>query len=387
MEVVLIKEPENGTGDAEKEVARLNRERRRLHPSPHVAKKKTRNPSTIALVGLFALGLVAFLHFARAFFLPIVLAGMLNFFFKPVVKWLARFKLPQTVGAALVLLLMLVAIGNGITHLAAPANDLITKLPESLHRLQQKGRLWLRHAAQLSQAAAEVQDLTKGNPAGKPVQEVKVVPNSLGGIALSATTSFLGGAVETGVLLYFFLAYGEIFLQKLVKVLPSFHEKKKAATITHEVQQHISTFLFTITVINAVLGVLLGFGVWVVGLKNPVLWGVAAALLNFIPYFGPVIGVSILTLAGLLTFDSVGYGLVPPMIYLGLHLTEANFVTPMILGRRLTLNPVVIFVSFMFWTWLWGIPGALLSVPLLMTVKLLCDHFKPLEPIGEFISG
>ena len=112
-----------------------------------------------------------------------------------------------------------------------------------------------------------------------------------------------------------------------------------------------------------------------------------AALLNFIPYFGPMMGVFILALAGLLTFDSVGRALIPPLIYLSLHAVESNFVTPMILGRRLTLNPVVIFVSLMFWTWLWGIAGALMSVPLLMTLKIVCDHFKPLAPVSEFLSG
>jgi len=248
-----------------------------------------------------------------------------------------------------------------------------------------RGLFW--HAGQLSKAAAQVENMTNGTTEEKPTTKVEVKRPGLADMALSATTTFVAGAIETLVLLYFLLAYGDVFLQKLVKVLPDFRDKKEAVTIAREVQQNISSFLFTITLINATFGLLVGVGVWLVGLSNPILWGVAAALLNYIPYFGPITGVCILALAGLLTFDSVGHALVPPFIYLSLHALESNFITPMILGRRLTVNPLIIFISLMFWTWLWGIPGALLSVPLLMTLKIVCDHFEPLAPLGEFLNG
>jgi predicted PurR-regulated permease PerM len=135
------------------------------------------------------------------------------------------------------------------------------------------------------------------------------------------------------------------------------------------------------------LGVLVGLAAFWVGLPNPVLWGVLAGALNFIPYFGPITGVAVLLVAGFLTFESPVRALAPSAIYLTLHAVESNLITPMILGRRLTLNPLVIFISLMFWTWLWGIPGALLSIPMLMMLKIFCDHFKPMAPIGEFLSG
>jgi predicted PurR-regulated permease PerM len=197
----------------------------------------------------------------------------------------------------------------------------------------------------------------------------------------------VAGGIETVVLLFFMLAAGDLFMQKLVKVLPTLHDKRKAVEIAHEVQHSLSAFLFTITLINAVLGVAVGFAAFLVGLPNPVLWGVLAGALNFIPYFGPITGVAVLLVAGFITFDSPLRALLPSVIYLGLHGVEANFITPLILGRRLTLNPLVIFISLMFWTWLWGIPGALLSIPMLMMFKILCDHFKPLAPVGEFLSG
>jgi predicted PurR-regulated permease PerM len=123
------------------------------------------------------------------------------------------------------------------------------------------------------------------------------------------------------------------------------------------------------------------------GMPNPVLWGVVAAILNFMPYFGPLTVFSVLVLAGLLSFESVGQALLPAAVYACVHAVESNLVTPSILGRRLTLNPLIIFLALMFWTWLWGIPGALLSVPLLMMFKILCDHTPPLAPIGELLAG
>jgi predicted PurR-regulated permease PerM len=357
---------------------------------PELVPKPRRKPrprlSAIAMVGTFGLGIIAFLYFAKVFFLPLTLALLLSFLLKPLVKGLERWRVPQALGAALVLAVLLAGIGHGATLLSKPASDLIAKMPDMLREAESKVRHLLRRAEQLSNAAAQVQDMTKGTPEERPTPKVEVRPG-LADTALTATTSFLAGALETVVLLYFLLAYGDRSLQKIVKVLPNFREKKEVVTIAHELQQNISAFLLTITLINACLGLLVGLGVWLAGLNNPILWGVAAALLNFIPYFGPIVGVCILALAGLLTFESVGRGLVPPMIYLMLHALESNFITPMILGRRLTLNPLVIFISLMFWTWLWSIPGALLSVPLLMILKILCDHFKPLAPIGEFLSG
>jgi predicted PurR-regulated permease PerM len=212
------------------------------------------------------------------------------------------------------------------------------------------------------------------------------IQTNLAESALSFTTSFLGGVLETLVLLYFLLASGDLFLRKLARVMPTSRDKEEATAIVHEVQHNISRFLFTITCINVCVATLVSGIFYVVGMDNPLLWGALAGLLNFIPYFGPFTVVIVLTLVGVSTGESVGEGLLPPLIYLGVHALEANFITPMILGRRLTLNPVVIFTSLIFWTWLWGIAGALLAVPLLMTLKIICDHFKPMAPVGEFLS-
>jgi len=126
---------------------------------------------------------------------------------------------------------------------------------------------------------------------------------------------------------------------------------------------------------------------WLIGLPNPLLWGVLAAVANFIPYLGPIAMITVLAMVGFLTFNGLSQALLAPGVYIGLHLLETYLLTPLILGRRLTLNPVVIFLGFTFWGWLWGITGAVLAVPIMVVFKIFCDHSEPLAPIGEFLGN
>ena len=189
------------------------------------------------------------------------------------------------------------------------------------------------------------------------------------------------------VLLYFLLASGDLLLRKTVAIMPSVREKQEALNLSRDMEQTISRYLFTITIINLILALLVALCLACLDMPNPILWGATAGLLNFVPYFGPILMSIVLVLAGMLSFESTGRALTPAIIYLSIHAVEANLITPAVIGRRLTLSPVAIFLSIMFWTWLWGMPGALLSVPLLMTIKIVCDHVKPLAPVGEFLSG
>jgi predicted PurR-regulated permease PerM len=347
--------------------------------------KRTEALVPVAIIAIFFMGAVYFIYFARPFLMPVVLAVLLSFLLKPIVRFLTKIKIRETFGALIVILAFFGVLIFAVSRLSHPAGDWLAKAPETLRAAEQKIRHLLRPAAQISKAAENVQNITKPDGAEKTPQ-VEIKQPQLATSVLSYTKSFLAGSLETVVLLYFLLAAGDLFMQKLVKVLPSLHDKKKAVEIGNELQESISAYLLTITLINSCLGFLVGFAAGIVGLPSPTLWGFVAGLLNFIPYFGPITGVAILSIAGLVTFESVTRALLPPVIYLLLHGIESNFITPMILGKRLTLNPVMIFVSLIFWTWIWGIPGALLSVPLLMSTKILCDHFKPLLPIGEFLG-
>jgi predicted PurR-regulated permease PerM len=379
--------------------------------------RTTQTAMPVALLGLFLIALLWFLHSdAQGFIIPIVFAVILNFLLKPLVNFINRFRVPHALAAALTLGLFLGTTFFICSKLTQPLVDWTNKGPENMKELQTKLYKVFRFQSQISKAAENLGNISDdpGNvkpaaeegdtsplpmPTKPKAQEIVAPPASaapkvtvnaappLSDKIFSYLKSLIGGLVEMVVLLYFLLAAGDLFMQKLVKVLPTFKDKKKAVEITHELQRNISMFLFTITVINTCFGCLIGLAMWCIGMPNPVLWGFVAALLNFIPYFGPLSGVMILLVSGQVAFDSVGLGLVPAAIYLVMHALESNLLTPMILGHRLTLNPVVIFVSLIFWTWLWGIPGALLAIPMLMMIKILCDHFKPLASIGEFLDG
>jgi predicted PurR-regulated permease PerM len=367
-----------------------------IHPEPGEARPdiahlsefldRTRTVLPLAVIGIFCLGFVAFLYFARPFLLPIMLALVLNFLLKPLVLALSRLRIPEPVGAAFVMAAVSLVVWFTVSQFSKPLVLWIDRAPESLRSIKQKLHDFTRPAERLTKAAETVQDMTKTTPE-EVTTKVEVHTSPLKDNLVSYAKSFLVIGLETGVLLYFLLASGDLFMQKLVRILPTLRDKKMAVEISNEVQQNISRFLFTVTVINIFLGVVVGFAMWVLGMANPVLWGAVAGLRKFIPYFGPLCGTIILAMAGLLTFESVGQALLPPLCYISLHALESNFVTPLILGRRLTLNPVVIFISLIFWTWLWGIPGVLLSIPILMIIKILCEHFKPLSSVGEFLSG
>jgi predicted PurR-regulated permease PerM len=156
--------------------------------------------------------------------------------------------------------------------------------------------------------------------------------------------------------------------------------------IAREIEDNISKYLVTVTLINACLGLAGGFVLWLIGMPSPFLFGAMAGLFNFVPYLGAAVSIGIFTLVSTATFDNLGYALLAPGAYLVLEVLEGNFITPWIMGRRLTLNPVMIFIALTFWGWIWGIPGALLAVPFLAMFKIFCDHIEPLAPIGEFLG-
>ena len=180
---------------------------------------------------------------------------------------------------------------------------------------------------------------------------------------------------------------GETFLRRLAEIVPNFSDKRKVVALSQQIEADISAYLLTITVMNAAVGAATGLAIWTSGLGDPLLWGGIAFLLNYVPIMGPVVGVFVFLLAGLVTIDSLGQALLPAALYLAIHLIEGETVTPMLLARRFTLNPVIVIISLIFWFWMWGVPGAFRAVPMLAIVKLLCDGVTSLTPIGHFLEG
>jgi predicted PurR-regulated permease PerM len=339
---------------------------------------------------LIVAGTVTFLYFARAVVLPVFLACMAGMTLKPLIRWLSYCRISPALSAALVLGLLGCGVAIGFFQLGRPALMWINAAPEHMTDLRQRVQKLLPPGARFSEAAAALNNLGATEEEKKAEQKkaptVQVKDNHGSASVISWTENFLVGAGETLVLLYLLLASGDLFLQKLVHVMPTLHDKKSAVEISHEIQQNISNYLFSVSLINIGLGLVVSGGLLFMGVPNAAMWGIFVAVLNFVPYFGPVAGVIVLAAVGLLTFDTLWQGLLPPAWYLLLHLLEANLITPILLGRRFTLNPVVIFVSLIFWTWLWGVPGALLSVPILVSIKVICDRVPAMSSVSELLS-
>ena len=339
---------------------------------------------SIALTGLFVLAVFYTMYFMRALLLPLVLALLLSYLLAPLVRLLGRIHLKPAFGAALVLLSLVGLVIYGISRLAEPAAGWLEKAPYSLQQIKQKLLPLKKPMEKVAQASGEIDKLTTSDET--QAKTVVVKHNAMADAFLTQTPEFIASGVVMFILLYFLLAYDGVFLMKLIKVIPRLADKKRAVSIVREIETQISRYLLTVTLINIGLGTAVGLTVHLLGLRNPIMWGVLVATLNFVPYLGALTGIICMTLGAVLSFDSLGYAMVFPASYLILATLEGNFITPLILGHSLTLNPVVILIALTFWGWMWGISGMILAVPILATFKIFCDHIEPMAPIGEFVS-
>src|SRR5437867_3360534 len=274
---------------------------------------------------------------------------------------------------------------TGVQTCALPISTVewLEKAPAGLTELQRKLLPVKKSVAQVTQATGEIEKLASTNAENKTI-EVKRHP--IAEMFFMRTPEFIVSAILLSILLYFLLVYDEVFIAKLVKLLPTLSDKKMAVSIAHDIDSQVSRYLFTITAINSCLGLAVGTAVGLLGLRNPVMWGVMVALLNFVPYLGALTGIICMTVGAALSFDSLGYALIFPAVYLAFGALEGSFITPWVMGRSLTLNPVIILLSLTFWGWMWGIVGIILAVPILAAFKIFCAHIKPMEPLAEFLS-
>lgn len=341
---------------------------------------------TVALTGLLILAIFHTIVLTKAFLLPVVVALILYFVLSPLVRGLRRWLwLPEPVGAILVIVLLVAAAGFGIYRLAEPVGEWMDKAPRSMRALERKLVQLREPVEQVERAAAEVEDLAQVG-GEKKVQEVQIKQKSLSETLLVNTQRLLASVVVIVVLLFFLLVAGDRFLHKLICSLPRLEKPERAEELLRVTERSVSAYLATIALINTGLGVSVFIAMYFLEMPNPLLWGVMAGLFNFVPYLGALTGVAIVGLVSVMTFEATGAALVPPLVYLALTSIEGNFITPMIIGRRFSLSPVVIILWLLLWVWMWGIAGALLAVPMLAVLKILCDNIPALEPIGDILS-
>jgi predicted PurR-regulated permease PerM len=341
---------------------------------------------SVSLTGLFVLATFYTLYFARDFILPILVAWILSSLLAPIVRLFKRVHIPEPLSALFIILALLGTLSLGAYRLSDPAAEWIQRAPQSLSGVRAKLQRVTRPVQGVQETTKELEKITT---LGKDQEatEVEIKKPGLDEVVLSGAKNFILAGGVTLVLLYFLLASGDMFLLKLVKILPTLENKKRAVEIYRQIEADVSTYLAVVTLINTGFGCIIGFSMYLLGMPNPVLWGVMAAVLAYIPYLGSLIGISTVTVVAILTFDEIFPIILVPSIYFALDSIEANLVTPMILGRRLALNPVIIFIWLIFCGWIWGITGALLAVPLLAIIKIISDQVEQLAPIGEFLGS
>jgi predicted PurR-regulated permease PerM len=339
----------------------------------------------VFLGGLFALAVLAGCYVAAEIALPIVLAFVLSLVLQPAMRQRERLHLPRAIAALLIIVLLFGALAGLGTALSGPAASWAQKLPAGIPKLQERLSFVSRPITAVEKFADQAQGLTQGDQ--PKAVAVAVQGSGLSDRLLTGTRSLASGFLETVLVLFFLLVSGDTFLRRLVEVLPRFKNKRQAVEIFQQIERDVAAYLFTITIMNLVVGVATGAVMAFCGVGDPLLWGTVAFLLNYIPILGPMIGVVVFLLVGLLTIQTLWLAFLPAGLYLAIHLAEGETVTPMLLARRFTINPVLVILALVFWYWMWGVPGAILSTPMLAITKIICDRIRPLMAFGHFMEG
>ena len=355
---------------------------------PQVVNAAVSSPSNIrsfSITGLFVLAVFYTLYFASDFVLPVALALLMSFLLLPLVAFLNKSaRIPEALGSALAIAALITILGGLASLIYQPAATFLQDLPNHLHQIQ--GRLSFLSASltEAGHASDQVQQLMGSNQ--NPTTVVTLKGQGVLQMLFSQTPVFLAKLIVVIILTYFLLAHREAFLLKAVKAVPTFKDKRRVVDIANEIQTNIAKYLLSVTLLNLGLGTCVGIGLALLGLSNALMWGVAVFLLNYVPFIGSVAGIVMVGIASLIQFDNLGYACLAPLLYLTVNALESNFITPNILGKWMTLNPVGIFLSFLFWGWLWSVPGMLLAVPILAIIKIFCDRVDGLVQFGEFLG-
>jgi len=340
---------------------------------------------SVAIIGTFAILLLGAVYYARSFFLPLVLSLLITLTFMPMVRYFYRRGVPPVVTAVLSVLAVAAIGGIGVMLLADPVSKMIGEAPTLIVKLKERFAFLQQPLSMLSRAGQEVSKIAEPGAADGAQRVVLAQPGFLSWAA--DTLTGIGTTMGATLLLtIFLLASSDTFLQKIIRSVDSLSDKKRSLRIVHDVEFEVSRYLLTITMINVGFGVLVGFAMAAYGMPNPIAFAVAATFLNYIPYIGAIIGITMTAGVALITFPTLTMAAFPPLTYFAFHLLEGNLVTPLTLGRRLELNSVAILIAVAFGGWMWGIIGAIVGVPLLVVIKVFCDHFPRLATFGAFLS-
>lgn len=356
---------------------------------------------TVALATLAAIAAVLMLQHAQSVLIPIVIGILIAYALDPFVTALARVAIPRSIGAAIVLLLLVGVIGIGVYSLTDQAMQIVSQVPQAAERIRSRVRSDRRETGAIQQVQRAATELEKtavaaSQPAKAPtadgVTKVQIVEPAFkasdylywGSMGLLGVT---GQAAVILFLVYFLLVAGDLYKRKIVKIAgPHLHEKKLTVQILDDINQQIASFIRVQVLTSALVGGATMAALWWLGLDQWIIWGLLAGIFNSIPYLGPVIVSGGLGIVGFMQFDSLSRTLLICGVAFLITSLEGFLLTPALMGRAAQMNPVAIFVGLLFWSWIWGVWGAVLAVPMLMMLKAVCDHIEDLQPIGELLG-
>jgi predicted PurR-regulated permease PerM len=350
---------------------------------------------------LAVVAVVLLLQFASSVFIPIVIATLISYSLMPLVTSLQKRGIPPALGAGVVVILLLTVIGLGVYSLSGQVGEIIDQVPVAAQRLRTRIH---EHQAERGGVVSKVQRAAKevdktaneAAPSSTPVQpqvtQVTVVqpPFSLSNYLWSGSMTVLnvlGQAVLILFLVYFFLVTGDLYKRKLVKLAgPHLSEKKLTVQILDEINRQIESFMRVQVLTSTVVAILTGAALWWFGLDQYIVWGLMAGIFNSIPYLGPVIVTGGLGTVAFLQFDDIPKTLTICGVAFLITSLEGFLLTPALMSRAARINSAAIFTGLLFWSWIWGVWGTILAVPMLMMLKAVCDHIEDLQPIGELLG-
>lgn len=335
------------------------------------------------VTGLFVLACLYTIYFARPVLLPLTLGLVLDFLLRPLVRQLKGWRVPEALGASMVILGLCGAFAASVYTLSGPASHWLAKAPRSLPQVEARLRKVLRPVEQVTQTAEQVDKLTRG---ADDVPEVQVKEPGLGAILFGGTQSFFETSVVVLTMLFFLLASGDLFLRRVIALVAGPRDRIRAGEVAREIEKQVSRYLYANTGINAAFGAITAGAMWLLGLPNALLWGVIAGFTSFIPYLGGLIAAFLIGMAALLTFDATGPVVTVVLVFLLLDTLKGYILYPLVMGKQFTMNAAMLFVALIFWWWAWGILGALLAVPLMSILKIFGERIDRLAPLAKLLE-
>ncbi|WP_224826051.1 AI-2E family transporter [Cognatishimia sp. MH4019] len=351
--------------------------------------KRTTLPEDIRALRRGVTVLITILIFATAYLakdlvLPIMLGFLIALTLSPINRSLQSLGLPASIGAVLLIVLTTGAVLAVIFFAGGTARAWSQDIPGILQELRYKLTNVTEAIETVKDASEQVEDMAA--PAGESSPEVVVQQPPLLTSVLTHAANMIISIGVAMILALFLLSSGDLFYTKLVQTFQKMSDKKRALTTVYDIERRVSRYLLTITLINAGLGLVVATALYLLGLEYAYIWGIAAFLLNYLPILGGIIGTLLVGVHAIVYFDALSYALLAPLVYQILTSTEAQFITPYLVGKRMELNIVAVFLTIVLWAWIWGIAGALVAVPVLLVFKVVCENFSSLNKIGNFLG-